>query len=320
MNCSHKRILVIGGCGFVGSKIVSLLLDKGYEVRVADDLSNPQSRVGPGYEFLRIDIGDDEAAMKAFRNVDACIALTSRRGSTGFVHRNPTEILTGNNHIYNGTFQAAVEAGIERLVFASTSLVYESARNFPSLEEEVTAMPVPVSVYGFSKLVGEQYCRAFSRAYGLPYTIIRPSNVYGINEVPGDRVGDTHVIPDLFKKISSGQYPVELLGDGRQTRCFIHMTDIARGFIMALEAEEAENEDFNMGGTEEIQVIELAEMIWQFCGIAKEFRVSYTASFPNDVQRNYLDISKADRLLGWRPQIPFRDGLREVVEWLGNHS
>lgn len=316
MNNPFQRILVTGGCGFVGSEVVSQLLARGYEVVVADDLSNPQSRVKPGYEFLQIDIGGKETARRAFEGVDACIALASRRGAIGYVHRSPTDIITGNNCIYNGTFQAAVEAQVRRLVFISSSMVYESCRSFPTRESDLATTSMPKSVFGFSKLMGERYCQAFWQEFSLPYTIIRPSNVYGINEIPGDKVGDTHVIPDLFKKIVSGQYPVELLGDGLQTRCFVHVSDIARGIIFALESESATNEDFNISGAEEVQIIKLAEMIWEFCGKNGVFRVSFTAGFPQDVERQFPDIGKARRMLGWEPQVPFNKGLQDVVAWL----
>lgn len=316
MGNSYRRVLVTGGCGFVGSEVVDLLLSKGYEVVVADDLSNPQSRVKPGYEFLHIDIGDKAAAAKAFEGVDACIALASRRGAIGYVHRHPTDILVNNNRIYNSTFECAVEYGIGRLVFVSSSMIYESCKSFPWRESDVATLPMPVSVFGSSKLMGELYCRAFSRERGLEYTIVRPSNVYGINERPVGEVGDTHVIPDLFRKIVSGQYPLQLLGDGRQSRSFVHVSDIARGIVMALESEKAANEDFNMAGVEEVPIMGLARMIWNHCGMDKEFQVARVEGFPQDVQRQYMDITKAKTLLGWCPQVPFKDGLHEVVEWL----
>ncbi len=109
-----QRILVTGGAGFVGSRLTSLLLAKGYQVVVADDLSNPQSASRPGYDFLHADMGDPAACDRAFRGVDACIALASRRGAIGYVHRNPTEILVGNSRIYSATFGAALRAGVRR--------------------------------------------------------------------------------------------------------------------------------------------------------------------------------------------------------------
>lgn len=320
MSNAFRKVLVTGGCGFVGSVVVSMLLEKGYEVVVADDLSNPNSRVKPGYEFHQVDIGDRDSARKAFHGVDACIALASRRGAIGYVFRNPIDILVNNNRIYQSTFEAAMEAQVQKLVFISSSMVYESSTNFPSRESDVVGIPTPVSVFGRSKLMGEWFCRAFGQAFGLPYTIIRPSNVYGINELPGEQVGDAHVIPDLYRKITSGQYPVELLGDGRQTRCFIHVSDIARGIVTALENARAIGEDFNIAGAEEIEMVKLAELIWQHCGMKKEFCSIGVPGFPQDVQRQFPAINKARDVLGWQPQVGFGDGLHEVIKWLHAHS
>ena len=316
METSLRRVLVTGGCGFVGREVSSRLMENGYDVVVADNLSNPQSWPKPEFNFHRLNMEDPAAARMAFTDVDACIALASHRGAIGYVGRHPTEILTGNSSIYNATFKAAVEAKVKRLVFISSSMVFESAQDFPTPEERIESIGVPVSFFGFSKMLGEMYCRSFHQEFGLNYTIIRPSNVYGINELPEEKVGDSHVIPDLFKKIVSGQYPVELLGDGRQTRCFVHVDDIARGIVKAFESTEAENEDFNVGGTEEVQILELARMIWDFCGMDKDFEVSHVEGFAQDVNRQFMDVGKAMRLLDWEPQISFRDGLKEVVEWL----
>jgi len=316
----YKRILVTGGCGFVGREVVKILLQKDYDIVVADDLSNPQSRVEPGYRFVRADIGDPQRAVEAFDGVDACIALASRRGAIGYVYRNPTEILLHNNRIYSATFSAAVRARVKRLIFISSSMVYESSKDFPWKEECLRSLPIPISTFGFSKLIGEWHCHAFRREHSLSFTIIRPSNIYGYGELPGQEVGDTHVIPELFQKVSSGRDSVEILGNGKQTRCFVHVNDLVRGIVMSLEDERAENEDFNMGGLEEIQMLELAQMIWALCERQEKFKASFVAGFPQDVQRQFLDSSKARTLLNWEPKVSFRNGLREVVDWLRGHA
>lgn len=312
-----KRVLVTGGAGFVGSELVPLLDDRGYEVVVADDLSNPQSSPPDRGEFLEVDIGDPDAALRAFRGVDLCVALASRRGAIGYVHRHPTEILIKNNQIYEQTFRRAAEVGVNRLVFVSTSMVYERAEEFPTPEGVVEEIPPPGSVFGRSKLIGEWYCRTFERSHDLEHVIVRPSNIYGPDELPSEKVGDSHVIPDLFLKIRSGQHPLELLGDGRQTRAFVHVRDLARGLVRALEAGvEATGEAFNLGGPEEIEIRELARVLWELSGRDESFGVETVEGFPHDVPRQLLDISKAERLLGWEPRVGLREGLAEVVERL----
>lgn len=306
-------ILVTGGAGFIGSAVVRELLSKGHRVRVVDNLSKPSSHVPEGVEFIRADLAERRAAGDAFRGVRACINLAARIGGIGYFHKLPATILSENNGIYSNTFEAAVAHGLERMVFVSSSMVFESATRFPSREEELLAMPPPLTAYGFSKLIGEWYCRAFFDQHGLRYTICRPFNAIGPEEEAGDEVGDAHVIPDLIKKVLAGQHPLELLGDGQQTRCFTHVRDIARGIVMAMENETAVNEDLNLGTSEEITMLELARRIHSLAAPQHSFEVTFVPGFPSDIRRRVPDGSKAKRLLGWQPQISLDDGLREVV-------
>jgi nucleoside-diphosphate-sugar epimerase len=306
-------ILVTGGCGFIGTEVVQQLLARGYRVRVADNLSKPYSRVPPGAEFVRADLSHDGEAQAAFAGVRRCINLAARIGGIGYFHRYPATILSENSKIYSNTFEAAVECKLERMVFMSSSMVYESATRFPSREEDVLKMPPPFTAYGFSKLVGEWYCRAFAEQYGLRYTIIRPFNAFGPDEKAGEQVGEAHVIPDLIKKVRDGQNPVELLGDGHQTRCFTHVRDIARGVIVAMESERAVNEDFNLSRPEEISMLALAEKIFKLCRPRDTFRVKHVAGFPSDIRRRVPDTAKAKELLGWQAEISLDEGLREIL-------
>lgn len=114
----------------------------------------------------------------------------------------------------------------------------------------------------------------------------------------------------------SGQRPVELLGDGKQSRPFVHVSDLARGIVMALESEGAVNEAFNLAGTEEVSVIDLARRIWELCGVEGVFEAVGVPGFPHDVSRHSLSIDKAREVLGWEPRVSFADGLAQVVAWL----
>jgi len=307
-------ILVTGGCGFIGSEVVRQLLAKGYEVRVIDNLSKPSSRVPEGVDFVHADLADPQAARGAMRGARVCINLAAKIGGIGYFHRLPATILGENNLIYTNTFDAAVEHNIERMIFVSSSMVFESATSFPSREEELLAIPPPFTAYGFSKLVGEWYCRAYFDQHRLRYTIARPFNAIGPEEEAGERVGDAHVIPDLVKKVLAGQHPLELLGDGKQTRCFTHVRDIARGILMAMESDKAVNEDFNLGTAEEVTMLDLARRIQELCAPERPFAVRYVPGFPSDIRRRVPDGSKAKRLLGWQPQITFDQGLRECID------
>ena len=307
-------VLVTGGCGFIGSEVVRQLLAKGHVVRVADDLSKPSSRPPAGAEFIRVDLTDASRVRAVFEGVQTCVNLAAKIGGIGYFHRYPATILSENAKIYSNTFEAAVAAGIESMVFVSSSMVYESADRFPSREDDVRAIPPPFTAYGFSKLMGEWYCRAFADQHGLRYTIIRPFNAFGPGEEAGEEVGESHVIPDLIKKMLTGQYPVELLGDGRQTRCFTHVRDIARGIVMAMESPKAVNEDFNLSTPRETTVLELAELLFGMCCPGRPFQATSVRGFPSDVRRRIPDTRKAREVLGWEAEIDLVQGLEPLVE------
>lgn len=314
----RKRVLVTGGAGFIGSEVVRQLLQKGYKVRVADDLSKKEAKVPVNCEFLRVDLTNKDAAARAMDGVDYCIHLAAKIGGIGYFHKYPAVILSENNKMYSAVFEAAVAKKIKRIIYLSSSMVFESTKIFPSKEEDLPKIPPPVSAYGFSKLVGEWYCRAFHDQFGLKYTIIRPFNAYGINEAPGEEIGYAHVIPDLIKKILQGQYPLELLGSGEQTRCFTHVSDIARGIILSLESKKAENEDFNIGSEKEMTMLELAKLLWEKCEVKKPFKVKFVQGFKYDIKKRVPSSKKARKILGWKQEKKLEEELSKVIEWVRN--
>lgn len=317
---SKTKVLVTGGAGFIGSEVVIKLLKKGYIVRVADDLSkleaNPPAGKLKDFEFFKVDLTNNKQALRVMDGVDFCIHLAAKIGGIGYFHKYPATILSENNKMYSAVFEAAVAKKIKRMIYLSSSMVFESTQSFPSREEDLVKIPPPISAYGFSKLVGEWYCKAFYDEYGLKYTIIRPFNAYGINEAPGEEVGYAHVIPDLIKKILNGQYPLELLGNGRQTRCFTHVSDIAEGIIMAMESSYAINEDFNIGSENEIKMIDLAKMLWEKCNSDKPFKVKYVRPFKYDIKRRVPSSKKAGAILGWKVEKKLEEEIPKVIEWI----
>jgi len=317
---AKAKFLVTGGAGFIGSEIVRQLLDLGHAVRVADDLSKKDAQVDPKAEFVKVDLTDNQKTKAIFKNIDICINAAAKIGGIGYFHKYPATILSENNKIYSSTFEAAVANKIKRMIYISSSMVFESATKFPSLEEDINKIPPPISSYGFSKLTGEWYCHSFWDQYKLPFSICRPFNAYGVNEFPEREIGYAHVIPDLVRKILLNQYPLELLGDGQQTRCFTHVSDIARGVIAVALHPKGENEDFNIGSDLEIKMIDLAKKIWQVMKVKKPFRVKYVKGFEFDIKRRVPNVTKVNRLIGWQPKVKFEEGLSQVVSWLKNQK
>ena len=313
---AKTKFLVTGGAGFIGSEIVRQLLNRGYQVRVADNLSKKDTQIDKRAQFIKVDLTNKEETNNVFTGVDICINAAAKIGGIGYFHKFPATILSENNKIYSSTFEAAVRNKIKRMVYISSSMVFESAKTFPSKEEDIFKIPSPVSSYGFSKLSGEWYCKSFWDEYRLPYSICRPFNAYGINEFPEREVGYAHVIPDLIRKILDGQYPLEMLGDGQQTRCFTHVSDIADGVITASLHKNAKNEDFNIGTDKEIKMIDLAGGIWHVMGMQQPLKVKYTEGFKFDIRRRVPNVEKAKKLIGWKPKVKFENGLKEVIAWL----
>ncbi len=314
------KFLVTGGAGFIGSEIVKQLLNNDYYVRVADNLSKKDVQIDSRADFIKVDLTDSSKTIQVFKDIDICINAAAKIGGIGYFHKFPATILSENNKIYSSTFEAAVENKLKRMVYISSSMVFESATTFPSNENDLEKIPPPVSSYGFSKLTGEWYCHSFNDQYNLPFSICRPFNAYGINEFPEREIGYAHVIPDLVRKILSGQYPLELLGDGNQTRCFTHVKDVASGIIAVAQHPKGENQDFNIGSDQEIKMIDLAKRIWLLIEKDKPFKVKYIKGFKFDIKRRVPNVSKVKRQINWQPEVKFEKGLMEVILWLKNQK
>jgi nucleoside-diphosphate-sugar epimerase len=309
-------VVVTGGCGFIGREVATQLLARGERVRVVDDLSKPDGAAPPGAELVRADLTSPEAALEALSDAKRVVHLAAKIGGIGYFHRHPATILRENDRIYAAVFPACVERRVERLVYVSSSMVFERALSFPSAEADLECTPVPRSAYGFSKLSGEWYCRAYKDEHGLPCTIVRPFNAYGVNEVPGDEVGEAHVIPDLVWKLLAGDDPLRLLGDGEQTRCFTHVSDVARGVIMALDSPRAAGEDFNISTPEETRVLDLARALWGLLRPGTTPRFEHVPGYQDDVRRRIPAVTKARELLGFEARVRLSEGLPVVVDWL----
>ena len=312
-----NRVLVTGGAGTIGAAVVRRLLrDPDFEVRVSDQRDAP-GWMREGCEVHRGDLRVLAEARKAISGCSHVIHLAAIVGGIANFHKLPHTLTEVNNALHNAVFRAALDAGVTRFVYVSSSMVFERSQQFPTREDYIDDCPVPLSAYGFSKLTGEIYCRAAYDEHGLPFTICRPFNAYGPGELPGAEPGIAHAVPDLIRKSLAGLRPLPIFGSGEQTRTLTHVTDVADGIVTAMAHPAGLHEDFNISASDELTVAEIARLCWQAAGNdPDELEFEHTPTFDVDVVRRWPSVEKADRLLGWKARIGVEDGIGDTVRWL----
>ena len=312
-----RRVLVTGGAGTIGAAVVRRLLrDPSYEVRVSDQRPAPQWM----REGCEVHVGDLRVREQARAATEGCthvIHLAAIVGGIANFHKLPHTLTSVNSALYDAVIQAALDCSVERFTYVSSSMVFERATEFPTTEEHVWEVAMPRSAYGFSKLAGEVWCRAAHDEHGLPYTICRPFNAYGPGEMPDDEPGIAHAVPDLIRKVLSGQHPLQIFGSGEHTRTLTHVDDIADGVVVAMDSPAGLHGDFNISASQEMTVAEIARMIWEVCGRdPAQFELEHLPTFAVDVVRRWPSVEKARTVLGWEAKIGVRDGLGQTAQWL----
>jgi len=313
---------VTGGAGTIGSAVVRRLLrDQRWEVRVSDQRPVPAWMEGQ-VEVHRADLREPDSAREAAASCSHVIHLAAIVGGIANFHKLPYTLTEANNALTGSVVRAALDHDVERLLYVSSSMVFERATEFPTPEEHLAVCPAPWSAYGFSKLSGEVYTKAAHDEHGLRYTICRPFNAYGPGERPEPgEPGIAHAVPDLIAKALAHQRPLQIFGSGVQTRTLTHVDDIADGLVTALESPAGENADFNISASEELTVAAIAERIWVACGNdPDELEFEHRPSFEVDVQRRWPSVEKARRVLGWQAQVGLQDGLADTVAWLRDQT
>ncbi|HVW74464.1 MAG TPA: NAD-dependent epimerase/dehydratase family protein [Rhizomicrobium sp.] len=292
-----KRVLVTGGAGFIGSHLCEGLLARGYRVRVLDSLIyGRQEWVPAACEFLEGDIRDLATCHRAAKDMEAVLhcAAMSRSGPS----QDAIEVCTGSN--ITGTqnmLLAARDAGVKRFVYSGSSTYYGN-RAPPHRESDP---PDLLNIYGLTKRVGEQYTLMFDEQFGLPSLVLRYFNVYGPRQ---PETGAYALVLGIFLRRKAEGKPLEIHGDGRQRRDFVHVRDVVAANIAALESD-ARGEIFNVGSGASLSVKELADMI-------SPDQV-HTQARKNDSGATLADISKIRAALGWSPKISFAEGLKELI-------
>lgn len=304
--------LVTGGAGFVGSHIVERLLAMGEKVRVLDNFSFGSEENLQGLEdkveVVRGDLLDTAVVRKAMEGVEIVFHQAALR-SVPFSVKSPSLVNRVNVEGTLNTLIAARDAGVRRVVYASSSSVYGNTTVLPKSEEQ---LPMPISPYAVSKLTGEYYCKVFTEVYGLETISLRYFNVYGSRQDPNSQYAA--VIP-RFICWALKEEPLEVHGDGLQSRDFTYIDDVVAANLQAAHSRDGIGEIFNVAQGKAHTLLDLIDLLQEL--YATELRLLHTMGRPGDVRYTLADISKAQRRFGYRPQVSFEEGLARTAEYFG---
>ena len=299
-----RRVLVTGGAGFIGSNLVRGLLEQVEQVRVLDNFSTGNRGNLVGHDEVEIVEGE----LRSYERVHAAtrgVELVFHLGALPSVPRSVQDPLTTSAVNVEGTLNvllAARDLGVRRVVFASSSSVYGNSGELPRVE---TANPDPISPYGVAKLAAERYCVSFSRVYPLETIALRYFNVFGPNQDPRSQYAA--VVPRFITEAAAGR-PVTIYGDGTQSRDFTYVANVVEATILAADALDGSGAILNVATGRSVTVNELAEAVCAVLG--RPVETEYLEARPGDVSHSWADVSAAERVLGWRPEITLEEGLR----------
>jgi len=320
------KVLVTGGAGFIGSHLCDTLLARGYEVSCIDNLSkgsmnNIKHNLGNDkFKFTNIDILDREMLFSTATGIDVIVHLAASKIPR---YSNAIYTLLLNSQGAINILDLARISGAKVLV-ASTSDVYGKSTDFPFREDgDLVLGPSVVRRWGYaiSKLFDEHLAYAYEDQYNLRVVILRFFGTYGERQHLNWWGGPQGV----FLEAIFNNKPVEIHGDGRQTRCFIYVKDAVEATLRAIENEKCVGEIVNIGTQEEISILDLARLMHQLSGVTYEFRAQYVpySSFSKsyeDVMKRSPSIKKMESLLGYKPTTKLSEGLGRLMEWYRNEK
>jgi UDP-glucose 4-epimerase len=301
--------LITGGAGFIGSHLVHELIRYQQEVRVLDNFSSGAREnldgVRDRIDLIEGDLRDPAVVRRAMHGVRYVLHQAAQRS---VAHSVDDPALTNEVNVQGtlNVLMAARDAGVQRVVHASSSAVYGDSHLKIQDEDQ---RPFPVSPYAVSKLAGELYCRMFSRLYGLETVSLRYFNAFGPRQDPESEYGS--VIPRFIVQALRGE-PVEVHGDGLQSRDFTFVTDVVQANLLAAKAPNVAGEVFNVGCGETHAVMDIVFFLSKFLGI--DIKWHKTPPRAGDVRRTQADIGKAKRLLGYEVEVEFPVGLALTVK------
>ena len=305
-----SKFLVTGGAGFIGSHIVDRLVADGEDVRVIDNLSTGKL-ANMEHNLDKIDFRQESLTdLSVVRNVVDGVDYIIHQAAIPSVPRSVADPIASNDAGINATLNllvAAKDAGVKRVVYASSSSVYGNSPTLPKHEKMGTN---PLSPYALTKLAGEHYLRIFTELYGLETVSLRYFNVFGPRQDPGSQYAA--VIPKFITLIARGERPV-IYGDGQQSRDFTYVSNNVNANLLACTAPGVAGHVFNIACGERFSLLDLVDAINRILGTSIEPILEDER--PGDVKHSLADISKAREAMGFEPIITFTEGLERLVRW-----
>jgi len=313
ISINNKKIVVTGGAGFLGSHVVQKLIEADCHVVVLDDFSNGKSfhlkplARHPKVEIIRGDVTNIDDVRKAFTGCQLVIhlAVLCLRQSI----KEPQRV---NDVIVKGTLnclEVARENEVELFLNCSSSEVYGSANSIPMNEQHPLHPETP---YASAKVAQDMYVYSYGRTYGLPWTTIRPFNMYGPNSHWQGHRGE--LIPEMIVR-AMNQQPLVVFGNGSQTRDFAFVRDAAKAVVAIVKNPDSRNTSINFCSGSETSIRQIAESICNYFELDPKEYIQIQPPRPGDVQRHFGDNSKFRELIGFGPQVGLSEGIRKTIDW-----
>jgi nucleoside-diphosphate-sugar epimerase len=305
------KYLVTGAAGFIGRSIAAALLHRGESVRGVDNfITGKRSNLAglEAMEFLEADLADPAACRQACADVE----IVFHEAALASVPRSVADPVATNRNCVDATLNlllAAREAGVRRLVYAGSSSAYGDTPTLPKHEE---MPPNPISPYAVAKLAGEHYVCAFARVYRLETVVLRYFNVFGPYQDPTSHYSG--VLAIFCRKMLAREQPT-IYGDGEQSRDFTYIDNVVEGNLLAAgaPAEKVSGQMMNLATGARITLNQTFDLLCELTGYRG--RPVYADARAGDIRHSLADIRRAEALLGYRPLIDFREGLRRTIEW-----
>ena len=305
------KYLVTGAAGFIGRSIAAALIARGETVRGIDSFITGKRENLAGLEameFLEGDLADPAACAKAC----AGVKVVFHEAALASVPRSVADPVTSNVNCVDATLNllvAARDAGVRRVIYAGSSAAYGDS---PTLPKQEDMLPNPISPYAVAKLAGEHYMRVFACVYGLETVVLRYFNVFGPFQDPTSHYSG--VLAIFCRKMLAGEQPA-IYGDGEQSRDFTYIDNVVEGNLLAASApaEKVSGQTMNLATGARITLNQTFEILCELTGYSG--RPAYAPARAGDIRDSLADIRLAGELLGYRPAVDFREGLRRTVEW-----